>query len=147
MKNRMMLPFLLLFVVLVTQTAAGQRHWVGNGIGNGKFWDRTANWSLTQGGAGGAAVPTASDDVYVDGGGNLQVNTAAAVCQSFNQSFSPGTKDFTNGATLTVGAGGVNITGGILVMANPNNVMTVAGNWTQAGGRSEERRVGKECRL
>ncbi|MBI3365091.1 MAG: T9SS type A sorting domain-containing protein [Ignavibacteriae bacterium] len=133
MKSKVLLPFFLLSLFFANQAIAGQRHWVGNGTGNGKFWDRTANWSLTQGGSGGVAVPTASDDVLVDGGGNLQVNTAA-VCLSFNQSVSGGTKDFTNGSTLTVGAGGVTITGGILLMANANNSITVAGNWTQSGG-------------
>jgi hypothetical protein len=35
------------------------RYWVG-GTGT---WDQTAHWSATSGGAGGASVPTLSDDV------------------------------------------------------------------------------------
>lgn len=40
------------------------RYWIGTGTGN---WSDTANWSTTQGGAGGASVPTASDIAYVYG--------------------------------------------------------------------------------
>jgi hypothetical protein len=56
------------------------RYWVsGSGI-----WDasNTANWSTTSGGAGGASVPTASDDAYFDansGGGTITINPGA-VC-------------------------------------------------------------------
>ena len=38
------------------------RYWVG-GSGN---WNDTAHWSTSSGGAGGASVPTFSDDVYID---------------------------------------------------------------------------------
>ena len=38
------------------------RYWIG---GSGD-WTDTANWSTTSGGSGGASVPTASDDVYID---------------------------------------------------------------------------------
>jgi len=38
------------------------RYWVG-GTGN---WSDTANWSISSGGAGGAPVPTTSDDVTFD---------------------------------------------------------------------------------
>src|ERR1043166_5027851 len=94
----------VLFLTLVATVSAGQRHWAGSGSGNGRFWDRAANWSVTQGGAGGAGVAEAADDAFNDGGGALQVNTNA-VCLSFTQSSALGTKDFINNATLTVGAG------------------------------------------
>ena len=60
------------------------RYWVG---GNAN-WDATAGtkWATTSGGAGGAAVPTAADDVYLDNGagtGNVTIS-AAAVCRSLN---------------------------------------------------------------
>ena len=128
---------IVLVTATVSATLAGQLHWVGNGTGNGRFWDKTANWSLTQGGAGGAGVPTASDDVFVDGGGALQINTTAA-CLSYNQSVSGGTKDFINNATLTVGTGGFTISGGALTITTTNNVITVAGDWTQTGGTFSE---------
>jgi hypothetical protein len=54
------------------------RYWVGGA----STWDATAGtkWSLTTGGAGGQAVPTSSDDVYLDNGtgtGNVTISAAA----------------------------------------------------------------------
>lgn len=46
--------------------AAGDRYWVGTDMN----WHDANNWSTTSGGAGGAGVPTASDDVYFDANGN-----------------------------------------------------------------------------
>src|SRR5690242_12820786 len=106
MKQRLLFHSLMIAVItilLFSPTDAGQRHWVGSGSGNGKFWDRTGNWSATKGGASGAAVPTASDSVFIDSLGTFQVNTNA-VCLYFNQSVNTGTKDFINNSTLTVGA-------------------------------------------
>ena len=124
---------LMFTFIFIASAWSGQRHWVGNGTGNGRFWDKTANWSLTQGGPGGAGVPTASDDVFIDGGGSMQNNTNA-VCLSFNQSISTGTKDFTNNSTLTVGSGGFVITGGTLSLFAANNTITVSGDITINGG-------------
>ena len=42
------------------------RYWVGAG-GN---WNSTLKWSASSGGAAGASVPTASDDVYFDANSN-----------------------------------------------------------------------------
>ena len=58
------------------------RYWVGGSAS----WDATAGtkWSLTSGGAGGSAVPTSSDDVYIDSGSGAVTVTVAAssVCLS-----------------------------------------------------------------
>src|ERR1041384_5559829 len=125
--------FFALFTLLsVSVSLAAGLHWVGTGGGNGRFWDKTANWSLTQGGTGNAGVPTAADDVFIDGGGDLQINTLA-VCRSFTQSFTSGAKGFLNNATLTVGVGGFTISGGAMSI-------------TTTGNKSEERRVGEEGR-
>jgi len=45
----------------------GSRYWVGTDLN----WHDANNWSLTSGGAGGAGIPTASDDVFFDGNGNV----------------------------------------------------------------------------
>lgn len=39
-----------------------ERYWVGNT----GMWTDTSHWSATSGGAGGASVPTADDDVVID---------------------------------------------------------------------------------
>lgn len=60
------------------------RYWVG---GNAN-WDGTAGtkWATTSGGAGGSAVPTSADDVFLDNGagtGNVTLASGyAAVCKS-----------------------------------------------------------------
>lgn len=60
------------------------RYWVG-GSGN---WDAstTTHWSATDGGAGGASVPTASDDVYLNGnsgaGAVVTITVSIARCRS-----------------------------------------------------------------
>jgi len=60
------------------------RYWVG---GNAN-WDATVGtkWAITSGGAGGSAVPTATDDVFLDNGagtGNVTLASGyAAVCKS-----------------------------------------------------------------
>jgi trimeric autotransporter adhesin len=60
------------------------RYWVG-GTDN---WNATAGakWALTSGGAGGEAVPTINDDVYIDSGSgaNTVTVTATATCKSLN---------------------------------------------------------------
>lgn len=62
------------------------RYWVSASNAN---WDATAGskWSTTSGGASGAAVPTAADDVFFDLTGNTNCTIPAAttvVCRSIN---------------------------------------------------------------
>ena len=69
------------------------RYWVGGS----STWDATAllKWALTSGGVGGQAVPTASDDVYIDSGSGAVTVTlnATSVCKSL--SFTSGSGAFT----------------------------------------------------
>jgi hypothetical protein len=120
-------------LVLVTVAAiSADRHWVGNGTGLGRFWDRTANWSATQGGAGGAGVPTALDNVFLDGGGRTEINVNA-VCLSFTQTDAAHTTDFKASTSLTVGSGGFSMTAGTF-NCDLSNEVTVAGPWSVTGG-------------
>ena len=50
------------------------------------YWDNPNHWSTTSGGAGGAGVPTAADDVYFDGNSppDCDLDLAVADCNSFN---------------------------------------------------------------
>lgn len=54
------------------------RYWVG-GTGN---WSNTARWSATSGGAGGASVPVAIDDVFFDA--NSGLNNATVTIDPFS---------------------------------------------------------------
>jgi hypothetical protein len=61
------------------------RYWVGGTAA----WDGTAGtkWATTSGGAGGASVPTSSDDVFFDaasGAVTVTVSTTTAFCQNLN---------------------------------------------------------------
>ncbi|MDI3318336.1 T9SS type A sorting domain-containing protein [Pinibacter soli] len=60
MKTYVILLFLMLHVVVAN---AAQLFWVGTSSSD---WNDKNNWSTVSGGAGGAGVPGASDDVYFD---------------------------------------------------------------------------------
>ena len=77
------------------------RYWVG-GTGN---WNGTAGskWATTSGGAGGAAVPTAADDVFIDAASGAVTVTISAVatCRNFDCTGFTGTFAGTNGWTVS----------------------------------------------
>lgn len=81
------------------------RYWVGGTA----TWDGTAllKWSLTSGGLGGEAVPTAADDVYFDAASGAVTITlsGARTCLSFNSTGFTGTLAGTG--TLTVSANAI----------------------------------------
>ncbi|MGE0587498.1 MAG: T9SS type A sorting domain-containing protein [Cyclobacteriaceae bacterium] len=60
-----------IFLIFITSGAFGQRYWVASATGN---WNNTANWSTTSGGAGGASVPGAADQVFFNGAGGSNGN-------------------------------------------------------------------------
>jgi hypothetical protein len=107
------------------------RYWVG-GTDN---WNATAGskWSTTSGGAGGSAVPTAADDVYIDAnaGGNVTVSVAA-VCRSLN--FVDGTGGVYAG-TFTVNAGIV-ISIGDATAGAGSKALTLSASATYSYGNS-----------
>ena len=84
------------------------RFWVGGT----NTWNATAGikWATTSGGVGGAAVPTATDDVFFDGiatgGGSAGVITvtvgAASVCLSINFTGFVATSTFAGASTLAI---------------------------------------------
>jgi hypothetical protein len=77
------------------------RFWVGATA----TWDATAGtkWATTSGGAGGAATPTAADDVFFDGASGVgTVTCSVGVCRNI---------DFTGFAGTFAGAGGVTVSG------------------------------------
>lgn len=85
------------------------RYWVGGTAA----WDNTAGtkWSTTSGGAGGAAVPTSSDDVFFNAAsGAVSVNTGAVGnalslnFTGFTGTFS-GAQDVNVYGSLTLGSG------------------------------------------
>ncbi|MDD5432707.1 MAG: filamentous hemagglutinin N-terminal domain-containing protein [Candidatus Omnitrophica bacterium] len=103
------------------------RYWLGT---TSTSWNNTLNWSATDGGAGGAGVPTSADDVYFSSTRNnaCSIDTTA-VCLSFTigdlytqtVSMAAGSSlAVTNDLTLT-GSGALSPAG---------RPISVGGNWT-----------------
>lgn len=114
------------------------RFWVLSG-GTGT-WNATATgkWSTTSGGAAGAAVPTASDDVFFDGNSGTGTITLGitGLCRSltttgYNGTFT-GSDDLNIGTStagsLTIGTGTTwSLTGGVLFVGTSTNTVTTNG--------------------
>ena len=96
------------------------RYWVG---GNAT-WDATAGtkWALTSGGAGGQAVPTSADDVFLDNGvgtGNVTTATSTTICTC---------KSFTcTGYTGTLTVNGTIRVAGSVTLVSAMTITTSAG--------------------
>jgi hypothetical protein len=91
------------------------RYWVAGGTGN---YNSTTNWSATSGGASGASVPVAADNVFFNassGVGTATINVASN-CRDLNLTGFLGTLNFTNtlsvnGTLLNFGLGTYTVTG------------------------------------
>ena len=96
------------------------RYWVGGSAS----WDATAGtkWSLTSGGAGGSAVPTSSDDVYIDSGSGAVTVTVAASSVCLSLKFVSGAGSF---AGTFAGSSAISMSGSFVASAS----MT----WTYSG--------------
>lgn len=106
------------------------RYWVG---GNAN-WDATAGtkWATTSGGAGGAAVPTASDDVFLDNGagtGNVTIS-GARVCKSLDCTGYVGTLTF--GHTVSV-SGNITLDPGMTLAGSSALIAFATGTLTSNG--------------
>lgn len=86
------------------------RYWVGGSA----TWDATAGskWATTSGGAGGAAIPTAADDVFFDGSsgsGTITLSSSSVArsidCNGFTGTISHPAATTVNIGDATAGAG------------------------------------------
>ena len=106
------------------------RYWVGGTA----TWDGTAGtkWATTSGGAGGAAVPTAIDDVFFDAAsGAVTVSVSdASVALSLNCTGFTGTLSFSG--TVTV-SGSVTLVAGMTISGTFNWVINGTGTFTSGG--------------
>ena len=107
------------------------RFWVNGGVDNN--WSTIGNWSLTSGGAGGQAVPTTSDDVTLDGNGNVDctLNSSSRVCKTLTVTAGyTATMTFTNQLTVsgstTLGANMI-IAGAAKLIINTTGTLTSNG--------------------
>lgn len=108
MKNYLLL---LLSFYLFSYSFSADRYWISGLAGN---WNNSANWSATNGGAGGASVPGVSDVAYFNnnGLGNCTVDIPVAL-GGLNTNNYTGTIDL-NGNTFQVTSGNVDLRSGII---------------------------------
>ncbi|HMK27570.1 MAG TPA: hypothetical protein VK483_16170, partial [Chitinophagaceae bacterium] len=127
----------------LSEANAADRYSVAN-----SNWNTTATWSATSGGAAGASVPVAGDNVFIEGGftvsitanaacATLTVGTATAGTLQFNNTTTrtltvTGNINVNNGTFTTADAGGANIhsllIGGNLSVTTGNTLQFVNGN-------------------
>jgi hypothetical protein len=98
------------------------RYWVGGSA----IWDTVVGtkWAITSGGAGGASVPTAADDVYIDansGAVTVTVTNAAALCRSLSFTSSSG-----NFAGTFAGPAQITISGSLTMVPGMTRTFTGA---------------------
>ena len=116
---RWWLVFSLTFLSLY-QLAAVDLYWV-NGSGD---WNSAANWSLTSGGAGGAGIPTSSDNVFFDAssftGGGQTVNVAGgAFCRDMIWSGVTNNPSFSGNSSIVISGS---------MQLDPNMINNLNGN-------------------
>lgn len=113
------------------------RYWVGGTAA----WDATAGtkWSTTSGGAGGAAVPTAADDVFFNAASGAVTCTISGsrTCLSLNCTGFTGTLGNTSTPVLTISgsltfASGMTINNGLRLIFNATNSQTITSNGKDA---------------
>jgi hypothetical protein len=73
--NRILIILLFLQTVVFTSIAQN-RYWVGASGGN---WSTAANWSLTNGGAGGAGAPTSVQDAVINTSVSINIDVNVGV--------------------------------------------------------------------
>ena len=98
------------------------RYWIG-GSGN---WTDTAHWSESSGGAGGASVPTSSDDVFI----NASSGFSSGGSISFSTDINMKSLTCTSGHTYTIGSEryrNVNVGGDITLEAGVTFYSVVGG--------------------
>ncbi|MBP7450879.1 MAG: SprB repeat-containing protein, partial [Flavobacteriales bacterium] len=95
MKRTKTLLRILLALVLVgtgQMTSAQTKYWIG---GNGN-WDDASQWSITPGGAGGAGVPRANEDVVISASAPMAIAIrSTAWCKALTVDAAQGTIELT----------------------------------------------------
>lgn len=106
--------FLIIFLFVQITVFSASRYWVGGHPTNNN-WSQagsgTTNWSATSGGAAGASVPAASDDVIFDGAGasGNSASTISGIVTILSFAVTSGyTQTITHNAVLTI-AGNVTL--------------------------------------
>lgn len=107
------------------------RYWVG-GTAN---WDGTAGtkWSDTSGGAGGFSVPTAADDVYLDGASGAVTITVTAAATARGLICIGFTGTLAGSSAITVYSSGVTLDSGMTITHTGTLSAAASGTWISNG--------------
>src|SRR6185437_10454659 len=129
-KNVRILIFSVLFVFVIGRLSAiTNKYWVSSSSSN---WNKSANWSLSSGGAGGAGVPGVGDIANFDsnGLGNCSIDAAANVAGINVAALYTGTISQNNNA-ITVGTSNAIFSGG--TFSGGNGALNFNGTFTLSG--------------
>ncbi|OSZ76973.1 hypothetical protein CAP36_11105 [Chitinophagaceae bacterium IBVUCB2] len=135
MKKILLSMMAVMGITFITTVAnAADRYAVANGN-----WNSTTTWSATSGGAPGASIPVAGDNVIIERNFNVTIPSAVnAVCTNLTIGFTTGfTGTLTFGATGSLAASG-NVTVGFdnstsregTINMSAGGTMTIGGNLT-----------------
>ena len=125
-------------VFSVISTFAADRYSVATGN-----WNATSTWSATSGGASGASVPVAADNVIIEGGYTVTVNAASACA---NLSIASGSTLVAEGFNFTVN--GTTTVDGIISHTSITGVKTFIGLVTvNAGGTWDNSTINESITL
>ena len=117
-------------VWLAVPGLAADRHWIAAGSA---AWNSSANWSLAQGGGGGASVPGSDETAIFDGGGTGNCSLDVAVDVRGLELRSGYTGRISQGAdTVTVGVGGYSQADGVL--SGGSTTIEIGNVFTLTGG-------------
>ena len=106
-----------------------ERHFINGGVNNN--WGTIGNWSLTEGGAGGQSVPSASDDVFLDTGSpSCILDNTNKVAKTLTASAYTGTLTFSNALSVS---GNITIGANMKFAGESRLLMIAAGTWTTNG--------------
>ena len=106
-----------------------ERHFVNGGVN--LFWTTAGNWSLTEGGAGGQAVPTNAEDVFFDvGSPDCTINSGDRYAKTLTTSAYTNTLTFSYKISVS---GNITIGAGTQWAGTAALVMLVAGTLTTNG--------------
>jgi len=116
----------------MTNVFGASRYWVGGASGN---WSNTSSWSDISGGASGASVPVATDDVFFDNSGSNANPTVTSLANIVVASIAFTNSDviFTTTTTQTTTAGGV-ISGSPIITLSAANANIQIGQMVSISG-------------
>ncbi len=144
MDSRLKSLCIVCFCLFSIQLFGADRFWIG-GTGS---WNNTSNWSTSSGGAGGASIPTTSDDVFFDtlsfsAGGQTVTIDANSNCANMDWSLATNSPTFTGTSAFTLTIAGTACTfidamtysfAGELSFTNTGGITVTAGDVAKTFG-------------